>query len=183
MGKKRCDTEIWRDVVGYEGYYQVSNLGRLKSLKRLVKGRWGDYPVKGCIMNPSLNMYGYYHSGLSRMEGEKMKNRTKIIHRLVAEAFIPNPLNKKQVNHIDCDKTNNRLDNLEWVTGTENMRHASKNKLLNTVKIDQYSLDGKFIRSYHSISEASKITGIHSTGISRAAGLTPIAGGFIWKAK
>ena len=108
--------EIWKDVQGYEGQYQVSNLGRVKSLKRkLDNGR----SVNEKILNSSgkkKTQYGYLMVALA--------GKTFRVNRLVATAFIPNPDNKPVVNHIDGDKENNRADNLEWATISENMLHA-----------------------------------------------------------
>lgn len=102
--------EIWRDVLDYEGFYQVSNMGRLKSL------HYG----KSTILNPSMASDGYKNVTLT-LNGKKKYFR---LHVLVARAFIPNPDNKPCVNHIDGDKSNNRADNLQWVTHSENTRHA-----------------------------------------------------------
>ena len=108
-------SEIWKDVVGYEGLYQVSNLGRVKSLERLDKN---NHPVKEKILKQACDGVGkgYLYVNLGRMGRGK-------IHRLVAEAFIPNPYNKPEVNHIDGNTKNNRVDNLEWVTHQENCIH------------------------------------------------------------
>lgn len=102
--------EEWRDVIGYEGYYQVSNLGRVKSLQRDT--------VKILKSKPAIG--GYLRVVLCK--NETKKNRP--IHILVAQAFIPNPENKKQVNHLDGDKKNNCMDNLAWATPAENIAHA-----------------------------------------------------------
>lgn len=103
--------EIWKDIKGYEGMYQVSNLGRVK---RVTTGR---------ILKSGKNRGGYLYVNLCKQRVVSNKR----IHRLVAEAFIPNPQNKPQVNHVDEDKTNNRVDNFEWVTATENNNHGTHN--------------------------------------------------------
>lgn len=106
--------EVWKDIEGYEGLYKVSNLGNIHSIK-------SHYILKG-----SIDTMGYRIVNLSKNK----TNKHFYIHRLVAKAFIPNPDNKPQVNHIDGNKLNNNITNLEWVTGKENIRHASKNNLL-----------------------------------------------------
>ena len=114
--------EIWKDVQGYEGLYQVSNLGRVKSLGRFVvrplsqKGyRWKAEK----ILKPRKNHYGYLRFNLYK-DG---KRKTISVHRLVAIAFIPNPENKPQIDHINADKTNNTVNNLRWVTCKENINN------------------------------------------------------------
>ena len=102
--------EIWKDVQGYEGLYQVSNLGRVKSFQL----------GEGTLLNPSLARKGYLCVEL-RLSGKRKRFR---IHRLVAMAFIPNIENKPEVNHINGIKTDNRIENLEWVTHLENISHA-----------------------------------------------------------
>lgn len=111
--------EIWKDIKGYEGYYQISNLGGIKS-----------FPRNGTIstvymLKPTLTKNGYYKVTLS-----KPNNTTYLlVHRIVAETFIPNPENKPEVNHIDGDKLNNCVDNLEWCTSKENITHSIKTGL------------------------------------------------------
>ncbi len=114
--------EIWKPVKGYESMYEVSNYGRCRSLDRQVNSKHGTRTVYGQILRPDLSNNGYLRYSFSRSQ-----NRCKIsAHRLVAKHFIPNPENKPQVNHIDSDKTNNHVDNLEWVTMSENMKHDYK---------------------------------------------------------
>lgn len=103
--------EVWKDVIGYEGYYQISNLGNVKGLKR------------NKIKSPTLNSWGYQVVSLTK-PNTKLKN--VLVHRLVAMAFINNLENKEQVNHIDGNKTNNCVYNLEWCNQSENMQHAFK---------------------------------------------------------
>ena len=111
-------SEEWRDVKGYEGRYFVSNLGRVKSFTR----------KHFRLLVPQIKWTGYATVSLSAFPAGRVK--TVFIHRLVAQAFIPNPNNKPYVNHKDGNKQNNCVDNLEWVTTEENNRHARENGLL-----------------------------------------------------
>ena len=116
-------SEIWKDIEGYEGLYQVSNYGRVRSLDRYVKQNHNTKQLKkGKLIQPIKDCKGYLRLKLCK---ENTSKRVKI-HRLVAQAFIPNPENKPQVNHIDGNKTNNRIQNLEWCTNSENQIHAYK---------------------------------------------------------
>ena len=109
--------EIWKDIEGYGGLYQVSNLGRVKSLNY-------NRTKKEKILKPRSNKDGYLNVNLYK-EG---RMKTCLVHRLVAKAFIPNPDNKSQVNHRDEDKTNNCVDNLEWMTRRENINYGTRNE-------------------------------------------------------
>lgn len=118
--------EIWKSVVGLEGYYEVSNLGRVRSIDRVVQGgRWGTEKRKGQDKMACIDKYGYPKVGLWK-NGSLL---TITVHRLVATAFIPNKENKATVNHIDGCKTNNIVSNLEWATNKENKVHAAINGL------------------------------------------------------
>lgn len=117
--------EEWRDVVGYDdmykGMYQVSNFGRVRSLDRLDSI---CRCVKGHVLSLRLNNYGYIRVSLTK----NGKTNTIPVHRLVAIAFIYNPENKRDVNHIDEDKTNNNASNLEWMTQKQNINYGTRNK-------------------------------------------------------
>lgn len=117
--------EEWRDVAGYEGFYQVSNMGRVRSLDRTflrADGTTATYKSK--VLKPAGRPY--LHVYLSKNNVHDMMR----VHRLVAEAFVANPENLKCVDHIDCNKTNNRADNLRWCSHLQNMRYAQENGLL-----------------------------------------------------
>lgn len=126
MGEK---AEIWKDVEGYEGKYQVSNKGKVKSLERVViRGDGKPFSVRERYLRGSKDTKGYY-----QVELREAGNRDiRFIHRLVADAFIEKQDGKTQINHIDGDKTNNSSDNLEWVTCEENIRHAWNHGLART---------------------------------------------------
>lgn len=137
--------EEWKDIQGYEGLYQVSNLGNVKSKRRLLQ--------------PTITKRGYCRVGLSK-EG---KMKYYLVHKLVAESFIGK--RDMPIDHIDCNKTNNRLENLEYVTTRENCIRAWEKGLCkitpyNERAVIQYDLNGNFIKRYKSISEASRNTNI-----------------------
>jgi phosphomannomutase len=115
--------EVWKDIVGYVGLYQVSNLGNVKSLDKICGGRKGI--VKGKPIATQDNGRGYINVCLNK-DGQAKR---VYVHRLVAEAFLPKENLKDCVNHKDGNKANNNLDNLEWVTRSENMQHAYSNGL------------------------------------------------------
>lgn len=169
------EKEIFREIDGFPDY-EISNLGRVCSFK-------GRYPK---ILKPYKNRYGYLTVTLCH-DGKMV---TKKVHRLVAEAFVPNPENKPEVNHIDEDKENNVAENLEWVMRRENVNHdtgikRSAEALLNRKDLSkpvvQYTTGGVFLAEYSSIREAERVTGIFHTSICQACrGKLKTAGGYIW---
>lgn len=152
--------EIWKDIIGYD-QYQVSNLGRVKTTAN-------EATRKERILKPLIHPKGYFRVALWRNN----KSKFFFIHRLVAEYFISNPENKSTINHIDGDKSNNHIDNLEWATYRENMNHAVKNRIsacgerngrskLNWMQI-------KEIRISHLTSdELAAIYSVHKSNINR----------------
>ena len=181
------ENEIWKDIKGYDGLYQVSNLGNVRSVDRIVLRNGIQVPRKGKILN-QIKFGDYLTVHLSK-NGIKKHHR---IHRLVADAFLPNPDNLTQVNHKDEDKTNNRASNLEWCTAEYNVNYGTgierrvairrNNKL--SRKVYQYTLDGEFIREWPSIKEISRTTG-YSYGylIQVLSGKYKSAYGYKWLRK
>ena len=120
------EVEVWKDVVGFEDYYEVSNTGKVRRKKGKTVYKDGRIArFSQTVLKPSVFKKGYLMVFLS----VKSKKKAKSVHRIVAEAFIPNPENKETVNHIDCDKTNNHVSNLEWMTNRENTIHGTENGL------------------------------------------------------
>lgn len=143
--------EIYKDIIDYENTYQISNLGNVKSLKRIVNGRNGKIKLKTKILKYSL-VRGY--KAVNIWKNGKYKNVK--IHRLVGLYFVENKDNKKCINHINGIKTDNRVENLEWCTYSENLIHAYKNKLNKNEKIImQFDLNNNLINEFESLSQAS----------------------------
>lgn len=127
MANLNNSNEIWKDIPGYEGYYQASSLGRIKSLGITINsGKAGFRFKEGRVRKLCIMPNGYHHIFLHKERVFKQH----YVHRLIAQTFIENPENKRYVNHINGIKTDNAVDNLEWCTGHENMRHAAQNGLL-----------------------------------------------------
>ncbi len=176
--------EIWKDIKGYEGLYQVSNLGRVKSLDKIVKsanqyGAIFTRKKKGKILKPFSTMSGYLQVTLY---DEERKNF--LIHRLVAKNFIANTKKLPEVNHIDGNKNNNMFTNLEWVTKLENQQHAIKTGLRHIKTIYQYDLKNGIINIWNNQYEASRETKIDQGSINRCCNKKQkTAGGYIWRYK
>ena len=175
--------EIWKDIPGYEGLYQVSNLGRVKSLERYKDNNSGLVKMPEKIMQGGIRN-GYVLVYLTK-DG---KRKTFSAHRLVAQAFIPNPEQKPTINHINGNKQDNRVENLEWNTDKENINHAVKTGLWdhknnkNSIPVAQYDADMNLINIYPSMMEAERQTGIPNRNIALCCrGKHKRIGGYIWK--
>ena len=172
--------EIWKDIKGYEGLYQVSNLGRVKSFDRWVKGSYNGLQFKkGKILKPSIGHF-YFQVSLVNINGEK---NSYTIHRLVAESFLPNPENKTEIDHIDTNPLNNNVENLKWCTHKENMNNPiTKQKRCgdnhpkpflgkfgkenpHSKPILQFTLDGKLIRKWECFKDVERELGLHHPNI------------------
>jgi len=195
--------EEWRDIPQYEGLYQVSNQGQIRSIDRIVR-RNGETTknLRGFILLPLYQKSGYMFVFLSK----NGKAKRMAIHRAVALAFIPNPENKPEVNHINEDKTDNRVENLEWATIKENRNYGTriargianrnqtgeKNGMFgkrgslnpNSKKVLQYDLSRQFIREYDSVKMAAEMTHSNASSIARVAnGYLKQTNSFIWRYK
>lgn len=183
--------EIWKPVSGYEGLYEVSGCGKVKSLLHNQEK----------ILKPNFQEKGYLSVELYK---EKKRKRF-LIHRIVAEAFIPNIENKPQVNHIDENKSNNSVENLEWVTEKQNINHGTRTKrqiehtdyttqkrkeiaYANSQKacipVIQFNKNGNKIKEFNSASSAKRVLNINASHISETCkGKRQSAGGFVWAYK
>ena len=179
--------EIWMPVKGFEGIYEVSNYGRVKSLARFCKNAYGgkNKPVRERILKTCI-IKGYENVILCIGDGS---HKHGLVHRLVAQAFIPNPENKPNIDHIDCNSTNNRADNLRWCTQKENCNNAisrgrnsnakigEKNpqygkrneQIANARKVACFTKGGEFVATYPSVAEAHRKTGVSAGSIMSCA--------------
>lgn len=183
--------EIWRDINGYIGFYQVSSFGNVRSLDRYitktnVHGCEYSILIKSKILKQKKAKNGY----LSVMLYDKNHNRkTILVHRLVASAFISNDMDCPQINHIDGDKTNNNVENLEWCTASYNSKHAFQNGLASSnsyvlnkkvFQIDKHT--NQIINIFDSISDAARKCNLHNQLISFVCShKRKTSGGFIWE--
>ena len=185
--------EIWKDIAGYDGLYQISNFGKIKSRKRLVANRFGMRECGGITIKLSNNK-GYSRVCLCKNN----KKRGFLVHRLVAIHFIPNVDNKPCVNHKDGDKQNNYSDNLEWCTHSENNKHAfnvlgRKPSLTgagkyradghNSKPIIQLTRNFEYIKEFPCIMDAADEINVNISSISAAHKKGFISGGFRWVLK
>lgn len=183
----RLQGEEWRDVVGYKGLYMVSSFGRIASLTKKVSNRYGTRTIPCKLLSPSISTYGYCKVILCL----NANNRKHVkVHRLVAEAFIPNPDNKPQVDHIDRNKQNNNVGNLRWCTLSENMhnpltiehcRNLNLGRVYPTLRKSVVSIkNGVVVKQYGSIQEAVD-DGFRRCGVSNCcAGRNPTHYGYKW---
>lgn len=190
--------EEWKDIKNYEGLYQISNWGRVKSLEKLVNasnqcGKKHLRPVKERILKARVNKWGYYEVTLSK----NSKTKTFRVNRLVAITFIPNPNNYPVVNHINGIKKDNSVENLEWCTYSENLKHAFRTglkkptapmkgkrgkELVHSKEVIQYDLKGNLIREWECIATAQRTLKINNISAC-CRGIRNKAGGYVWKFK
>lgn len=160
--------EIWKDIEGYENLYQVSNLGNVRSLERIVeakrKGNVYTLIKKGHLLVPTKRNHNYLGVYLYNKDGAKVMS----VHRLVANAFIPNPNNYSEVNHINENKQDNRVSNLEWCSHKQNMNCGTVQQRRSQTRykrkigwkaIEQYTMDGKFVKRFESLAQINKELG------------------------
>ena len=160
------ETEYWKDILGFDGQYMVSNLGRVKNNKTKH------------ILKPHIQNKGYLFLSLP----QDKKHKTAYIHRLVASAFIPNPDNLPQVNHINEIKTDNRVENLEYCTNSYNMNYGSRNKKDADKKPKKQVLCIELNKVFLSIHDAERETGINDGNISLCCqNKRNTAGGYHWR--
>ena len=175
--------EVWKDIAGYEGLYQVSNLGRVKSLARKVATGRGWRIIKETILKQSLSNTGYYRVYLS----EHSKLKPYSVHRLVATAFIPNPKNYPFVNHKSEVKTENFVENLEWCDQSYNTTYGTSMERQIETQRKTMSTNKKVLnvdtgKEYVSISEASRDVGVSITALSNCLNnKTSQSVGYKWK--
>lgn len=180
------ENEIWKDIPGYEGLYEVSNYGQIRSIKRLEKCGNKTRIRKERILKQSLRR-GYLFVSLCK-KGEK---ENVVIHRIVALLFIHNPNNMPEVDHIDGNKINNKVSNLRWVTAKQNSNNLKAPNTYIGKKLNkggkavlQFDLSGNFIKEWVTAMEVERSLGFRRSSISNCCnGVLKTAFGFKWKYK
>lgn len=186
--------EKWKSIVGYEGLYEVSNQGRVRSLPRtthIVAGK-REYDVErtGSLLKPQLAKHGYVGVWLYGKERTGNRNgKFRTIHRLVAEAFCEKGPDDCEVNHLNEIKDDNRACNLEWCTHQENSSYGTRGERIGkanfngkqSVPVYQFTEDGQLVARYPSMAEAERSTGFHKGNIwKQMAGIYRLAYGYKW---
>ena len=168
--------EIWKDIVGYEGLYQISNTGKVKSLSHYARNNinGGTRMTKGRVLSQYKMPNGYLQVQLSKNELRKKY----YVHRIVAKAFLSNEDNLSDVNHIDGDKNNNSVGNLEWCSHRDNQIHMIKNRMTDKAKPVLCLETGEV---FNSMSEAENKTGIDRHCIKRACDSGKVCKGYHWR--
>lgn len=168
--------EMWKDIRNYEGLYQVSNIGRVKSFRKSTKyGCESEY-----ILKPYLASNGYYQVTLY---DNTVKHKFSV-HRLVAEAFIPNPNDYPQINHKDENRLNNEVSNLEWCTAEYNNAYGTariRRIETTSIPVEQLTVDGHIIAIYRSVRIASEIIGVARSSLRYAVLNGTNCKGYFWK--
>lgn len=169
--------EEWRAIPNFEKRYEVSNMGQIRSVDYVDSmGRRRT----SCVLKPSKNKQGYMKVVLT-LNGNRY---TRLVHRLVAAAFISNPFNLPMINHKDEKKANNLVENLEWCDSTYNNNYGTSNyrqARTKGKKVAQYSPDGRFIADYYSLSEAARRTGFSQGAIYNGVSTGRATNGYYWK--
>lgn len=165
---------IWLPVVGHEGYYEVSNLGEVRSVRYDHNGQ----VIYSRLLKPSMKQRGYLGVVLSKQNS----TTNHLVHRLVAIAFLSNPDNLPEVNHIDGDKTNCKVDNLEWCSGSENLHHAYRTGLKHKEGKAVVCVEtGEVFDSVKSANERFGVTHYHIADVCNHRGKHKTACGYHWK--
>ena len=170
--------EQWKEVSGYEGYYEVSNLGRVRTIERIVQGKLAPMRMKPIYLKCGLNSNGY--PAVEFCKNGKQKKYS--VHRLVAEAFIPKIEGKNLINHKNGIKTDNRVENLEWCTSQENIRHAFDSGLKVGVNGERHGQSKLTVTQVHELRSMIE-SGLSQRKIAKHFGITQAAVSLINKGK
>lgn len=159
--------EVWKDIQNYEGLYKISNYGNIVSLKHA----WGNRDVAR-IVSQHITKKGYKRVGLHKDN----KSKLYMVHRLVAETFISNPTKEQEINHKNYDRTDNYVNNLEWLSHTQNVRYSKAKK------VNQYDLNNNLIKMWDCARDAEREIGVDHGQISKCCnGKQKTHRGYIWK--